>query len=38
MSRYQDAFDAHQRARFKRPDARRWIRPDAAFFLAPGTC
>ena len=37
MSRYQDAFDAHQRARFMRPDAHRWIRPDAARFLAPGT-
>ena len=37
MSRYQDAFDAHQRARFMRPDAHRWIRPDAARFLMPGT-
>lgn len=37
MSRYQDAFDAHQRARFMRPDAHRWVRPDAARFLAPGT-
>ena len=37
MSRYHDAFDAHQRARFMRPDAHRWIRPDAARFLAPGT-
>jgi hypothetical protein len=36
MSRYQDAFDAHQRTRFMRPDAHRWIRPDAARFLAPG--
>lgn len=37
MSRYQDAFDAHQRARFMRPDAHRWVRPDAARFLMPGT-
>ena len=37
MSRYQDAFDAHQRARFMRPDAHRWIRRDAARFLMPGT-
>ena len=37
MSRYQDVFDAHQRARFMRPDAHRWIRPDAARFLVPGT-
>lgn len=37
MSQHQDAFDAHQRARFMRPDAQRWLRPDAARFLAPGT-
>lgn len=35
MLRYQDAFDAHQRARFMRPDARRCIRPDAARWQAP---
>lgn len=37
MTQHQDAFAAHQRARFMRPDAYRWIRPDAARFLAPGT-
>ncbi len=45
MSKYQDAFEAHQRARFMRPDAARWmrpeaprfIRPDVARFLKPGT-
>lgn len=37
MLRYQDACDAHQRARFMRPDEYRWIRPDAARFLVPGT-
>lgn len=35
MSKYQDAYQAHQRARFKRPDAARWIRPDAARFFPP---
>ncbi len=37
MSQHQDAFDAHQRARFMRPDAHRWIRPAAAHFLKPST-
>ncbi|MDO8980623.1 MAG: hypothetical protein Q7V17_15450 [Afipia sp.] len=37
MSRYRDAFDAHQRERFMRSDAHRWICPDAARFLTPGT-
>jgi hypothetical protein len=35
MSRSSDLYDAHQRARFMRPDAHRWIRPDAARWLKP---
>jgi hypothetical protein len=37
MPKYQDMYDAHQRARFMRPDAARYIRPDVARFLRPGT-
>jgi hypothetical protein len=35
MSHASDLFDAHQRARFMRPDAARWLRPDAARWLSP---
>jgi hypothetical protein len=35
MIRNNDAFDAHQRARFMRPDAGRWLRADAARWLKP---
>ncbi|MGN6311124.1 MAG: hypothetical protein ACTHNN_16415 [Xanthobacteraceae bacterium] len=31
-----NAYDAHQRARWMRPDAYRWLRPDATRFLVPG--
>lgn len=32
-----NAYDAHQRARWMRPDAHRWLRPDAMRFLVPGS-
>lgn len=32
-----NAHDAHQRARWMRPDAYRWLRPDAMRFLVPGS-
>lgn len=35
MSKYQDIYEAHQRARFMRPDAARYMRPDAARFIRP---
>jgi hypothetical protein len=35
MSKYQDIYDAHQRARFMRPDAARYMRPDAARYIRP---
>jgi hypothetical protein len=35
MIRSSDVFEAHQRARFMRPDAARWMRPDAARWLKP---
>jgi hypothetical protein len=30
-----DLYEAHQRARFMRPDAARWMRPDAARWIRP---
>ena len=35
MIRYGDLYNAHQQARFMRPDAHRWSRPDAARWLKP---
>lgn len=32
-----NAYDAHQRARWMRPDAYRWLRPDATRYLVPGS-
>ncbi|CAM5427277.1 hypothetical protein AFEL58S_02447 [Afipia felis] len=37
MIRSSDIFEAHQRARFMRPDAARWMRPDAARWLSHST-
>lgn len=37
MIRNGDAFNAYQRARFMRPDAYRWIRPDIDRFCNAGT-
>lgn len=35
MIRYGDFYNAHQQARFMRPDAHRWMRPDAARWSKP---
>jgi hypothetical protein len=37
MTHVADAYVAHERTRFMRPDSHRWVRSDAARFLKPGT-
>ncbi|MBI4275959.1 MAG: hypothetical protein HY659_14790 [Rhizobiales bacterium] len=35
MSKFENAWQEHQRRRWMRPDAYRWVRPDAYRFMSP---